>query len=111
MAVIHTSVESFEKDVLKAELPVFVDFWAEWCGPCKAISPFVDSLDQRFEGKVLIVKMDVSDRSDQTQALLNRYSVKGFPGILMFKNGEVVEKILGPTPFEMASLIKRHISE
>lgn len=84
-AIIHVTDETFDADVLQADLPVLVDFWAAWCGPCKMIAPILDELADQYEGKIKIAKMDV-DGSKKTPA---KFNVRGIPTLLIIKNGEV----------------------
>ena len=90
----HISDASFDQEVLKADLPVLIDFWAPWCGPCKAISPIVEELAGQYEGKLKVVKMNVDD-NPQTPS---RYGVRGIPNLIIFKGGEVSDQIVGAVP-------------
>lgn len=90
MAAIFTS-ENFEADVLKSEVPVLVDFYADWCGPCKAMAPVVDQLAESYEGKVKVGKINV----DENQDVSVKYGIMSIPTILLIKGGSVVEKFVG----------------
>ena len=83
--------DNFEKEVLKAEGPVVVDFWAEWCGPCKALSPVIDEIAQELGGKIKIVKVNI-DESPNTPT---QYGVRGIPTLMVFKGGQVVDTRVG----------------
>ncbi len=83
--VIHVGEADFEAQVLQSDLPVLVDFWAEWCGPCRMIGPIVDELASTYAGKVKVVKVNV----DQNQRIAANYSIRGIPALLMFKDGKV----------------------
>ena len=85
MTITHVTDASFEKDVLQATNPVLVDFWAEWCGPCKQIAPFLEELSQEMSDRVSIAKVDI-DGNPQTPT---RYGVRGIPTLMIFKDGEV----------------------
>jgi len=87
----HVSDASFEQDVLKASGPVLVDFWAEWCGPCKMIAPVLDDLADEYAGKLTIAKLNI-DSNTQTAP---KYGVRGIPTLIIFKNGEAVGTKVG----------------
>ncbi|AGQ28990.1 Thioredoxin-1 [Serratia liquefaciens] len=89
--IIHLTDGSFENDVLKAEGPILVDFWAEWCGPCKMIAPILDEIAEEFEGKLTITKLNI----DQNPATAPKYGIRGIPTLLLFKNGEVAATKVG----------------
>ena len=89
--VTNISDESFDAEVLKCSVPVIVDFWAEWCGPCKSISPIIEELANEYESKIKICKLNI-DESPETPA---KFSVRGIPTLLLFKNGAVVSQKVG----------------
>ena len=91
MAVMHVTDSSFEKDVLKSAVPVLVDFWAEWCGPCKMIAPVLDELATEFQGKAKIGKVNIDDH----QGLAAQFGVRAIPTLLIIKNGQVTEQMVG----------------
>lgn len=88
---IQVTDENFESLVLKSSIPVLLDFWAPWCGPCRAVGPIVDELATEYEGKVLVVKMNV----DENPATPSRFQVRAIPTLVIFKNGEAVEQLTG----------------
>ncbi|MEW5835472.1 MAG: thioredoxin [Lysobacterales bacterium 14-68-21] len=89
--ITHVSDAAFEQEVLKSDTPVLLDFWAEWCGPCKAIAPVLDELAKQYEGKLRVVKLNI----DQNQQTPRTYGVRGIPTLMMFKNGKVEATQIG----------------
>ena len=87
----QVSDKSFENDILQSELPVLVDFWAPWCGPCRAIAPVLDELSEEFAGQVKIVKINV----DENPAAAGKYSIRAIPTLILFNKGEVIEQVTG----------------
>jgi thioredoxin 1 len=85
---------NFDELVLKSDKPVLLDFWAEWCGPCRMIAPFVEQLSDEYQGKAIIGKVDV----DSNPGVAGRFGIRNIPTILFFKNGEVVDKQVGAVP-------------
>jgi thioredoxin len=98
--IAHVSDDDFDNEVLQSPLPVLIDFWAPWCGPCKAIAPIVEQLAGEYAGKLKIVKLNVDD-NPRTPA---RYGVRGIPNLILFKGGQVQQQIVGAVP--KAHLVK-----
>lgn len=92
--ILEVTDASFDQEVLRSEQPVLVDFWAGWCGPCKAIAPFVDAVATNYAGKLKVTKVNV----DQNGAAPSRYGIRGIPALLLFKGGKVVDQIVGYVP-------------
>jgi thioredoxin 1 len=89
--ILEISDATFDREVLQSEQPVVVDFWAVWCGPCKAIAPIVDGIAQKYAGKLKVLKVNV----DENNATPSRYGIRGIPSLLFFKGGKVTDQIVG----------------
>jgi thioredoxin 1 len=94
MGALHLDEKNFEAEVLKSSLPVLVDFWAEWCGPCKMIAPVIDQLSIELQGKMKVGKVNVDEASE----LAGQFSVMSIPTLLIFKGGKPVDQIVGALP-------------
>jgi thioredoxin 1 len=106
MSALHLDEKNFEQEVLKSNLPVLVDFWAEWCGPCRAIAPIIEELAGELQGKMKVAKLNV----DEAQDLAGNYNVMSIPTLLIFKNGQPVEQVIGAMPKpQLMAKIKPHL--
>ena len=102
MSVITLTAENFDQEVLQSQVPVLVDFWASWCGPCRMLSPLVDQVSEEVEG-IKVGKVNVDDEPD----LAGKYNINSIPTLLVFKNGELANKSVGFIPKEqIAELVK-----
>jgi len=93
-AIIEVSDSNFESEVVKSDVPVLVDFWAPWCGPCRAIAPMVEEISSSYEGKIKVGKMNV----DENQATTMKFGIRSIPTLIMFKGGEAIDQIIGAVP-------------
>ena len=104
--VIEVSDSSFETDVLQANLPVLVDFWAAWCAPCRMLAPTVEAVAEKYSASARVVKLNVDDNPSISQ----RYGIKGIPTLILFKGGKEEERVVGATSKEAISrMIDKHV--
>ncbi len=104
--ILAISDDTFESEVVESNIPVLVDFWAQWCGPCKAIAPILDDLAQKYVGKVKVVKLDV----DNNPATPPKFGVRGIPTLILFKDGQVQATQVGLiSKGELATFIDEHV--
>jgi thioredoxin 1 len=101
---IHVSDDTFEQEVVKSDIPVLVDFWADWCAPCKIIAPIVEQLAIEFDGKVKFAKVDV----DSNPKAATTYGIRGIPTLLIFNGGSPVDQVVGAVP---KAVLKRRLEE
>ena len=103
----EVSDKSFESDVLKSDRPVLVDFWAQWCAPCRMLAPTVEAVAEKYAESATVVKLNVDDNP----AVSQRYGIKGIPTLILFKNGKEEERVVGATSKEaIARMIDKHVS-
>ena len=104
--IVNTTDANFDQDVLQSDVPVLVDFWATWCGPCKAIAPILEDLAAEYQGKVKIVKVDV----DNNPQAASRFGIRNIPTLFVFKAGEKVDSVMGLQPkAELAKVLDKHL--
>ncbi|MFB5599647.1 MAG: thioredoxin [Nitrososphaeraceae archaeon] len=94
--LLHVNKDSWDKEVINSQLPVFVDFWAEWCGPCRMVGPAVEQLSKILDGKVKIAKVNV----DENQEIAVKYNIHSIPSLILFKNGKEIARTVGAAPKE-----------
>ncbi|HHX17687.1 MAG TPA: thioredoxin [Clostridium sp.] len=104
--VLTLTRENFDQEVVNSSNTVLVDFWAPWCGPCRAVGPLIDELAEEYDGKAKIAKLNVDDEGE----LAAKFKIMSIPTIMIFKNGEVVEKLIGArSKTELSELINKHM--
>jgi len=94
VGLVHVNDKTFASEVLNSDVPVLVDFWATWCGPCRSISPIVEELAKEFSGRVKMTKLNV----DESPATPTQYGVRGIPTLILFKGGKIFDQIVGAVP-------------
>ena len=106
VGVLEVNDANFDEEVLRSEKPLLVDFWAAWCGPCRALAPIVDEIASAYNGRAVVGKMDV----DRNAATPQRYGIRGIPTLLIFKGGQVKEQIVGYVPKEtIEKALEKHL--
>jgi thioredoxin 1 len=104
--VIALTESKFEQEVIKSDIPVLVDFWAQWCGPCRMVAPIIDDLAEEYQGKVKVAKVNV----DEQGSLAERFRIMSIPTILIFKDGNVVERVVGVrSKNEFATILDKYV--
>ena len=104
--IVNLTTETFESEIKKPGSPILVDFWAEWCGPCRMVAPVLEKLAEEYNGKVRIGKVNVDEQS----ALASKYGIQSIPTLLLFKEGRVVDQVIGALGRDaLAKLVDRHI--
>jgi thioredoxin 2 len=104
--IVDADAESFD-DVIKASMPVLVDFWAPWCGPCRMVSPVVEQMGRDYAGRLKVVKLNIDD----APAIAARYDVQGIPLLLVFKDGQEIDRVVGAVPpGQLREVLERHVA-
>ena len=104
--IVHTSDASFDNDIIKSDKPVLLDFWAEWCGPCKMIAPILDDVAREYQGRLKIAKLNI-DENPQTP---RKFGIRGIPTLILFKNGTVhAQKVGAVSKSQLAAFLEQHL--
>lgn len=105
-AALQVTDASFKQDVLESDIPVLVDFWAPWCGPCRMVAPVVDEISQQYEGKVKVVKLN----TDENPNVASQYGIRSIPTLMIFKGGQRVDMVVGAVPkTTLANTLEKYI--
>ena len=105
-AALQVTDASFKQDVLESDIPVLVDFWAPWCGPCRMVAPVVDEISQQYEGKVKVVKLN----TDENANVASQYGIRSIPTLMIFKGGQRVDMVVGAVPkTTLANTLEKYI--
>ncbi len=106
-SILTLTDDTFDEEIQKVAEPVLVDFWAEWCGPCKALAPTIERISEEMIGQVRVAKVNVDDNGD----LANRFGIRSIPTLMIFKGGRVVDQIVGNVPKEqIRRVLQKHVS-
>jgi len=105
--VLVVNKDNYESDVLQSEKPVLVDFWAQWCGPCRAIAPVIEEMALTYKDQINVAKIDV----DQNQAIAQELGIKGIPTLMLFKDGQVVDQLVGNVPKDKIEALIQQITD
>lgn len=106
MGILHFTEKTFEEEAIKADKPVLVDFWAQWCGPCRSVAPVLEELSNEYEGKAVIGKVNV----DEENELAQKFRIMSIPTVILFNKGEIVEKVIGArTKKDYAAMIDKYL--
>lgn len=104
--IVYTSDSDFEKDVLKSDKPILLDFWAEWCGPCKMIAPILEEVAKEYEGRVRVAKLNI----DENPLTPPKFNIRGIPTLMLFKNGVVeAQKVGALSKSQLATFLEQHL--
>jgi thioredoxin 1 len=105
-AAVQVTDASFKQDVLESDIPVLVDFWAPWCGPCRMVAPVVDEIAQQYDGKVKVVKLN----TDENPQVASQYGIRSIPTLMIFKSGQRVDMVVGAVPkTTLANTLEKYI--